>query len=219
MRLNNWLALVLVLGVQPQASSLGASSAAAEDAQWADVSSYPRLVLIAGSATYSAPDLSLNYFFYDGSYWVYHGDEWYRSGWYDGPWAKVSPLVVPLSVLQIPVAYYNRPRSYFSGWRADAPPRWDLHWGSAWARYRGVWDRPDRGAVAVPAPRPDYQRLYGGASYPDSAQQATLRAHYYPYRPHEPLADSPVKSSALTSAAALLPGLPSPIAASALTPH
>jgi hypothetical protein len=203
MRLNLWLALVLVLSAQPQASALGVSSAPAGDAQWTDVPSYPRLVLIAGSAAYSAPDLSLNYFFYDGSYWVYHGDEWYRGGWYDGPWAKVSPLVVPLSVLQIPVKYYNRPLSYFSGWRPDAPPRWDLHWGAEWARYRGVWDHPARGVVAVPAPRPDYQRLYAGVSYPDSAQQLTLRAHYYPYKPHEPLADSPLRGSAITTVGGL----------------
>jgi hypothetical protein len=209
----------LVLSFQLRASCLGASVAQPGDAQWADVPNYPRLVLIAGSAAYSAPDLSLNYFFYDGSYWVYHGDEWYRSGWYDGPWAKVSPLVVPLSVLQIPVAYYNQSLSYFSGSRADAPPRWDLHWGPAWARYRGVWDHPGRGAVAVPAPRPDYQRRYAGASYPDIAQQLTLRAHYYPYKPHEPLADAPVKSSAITSAGAQLSGLPNPVATSALSPH
>jgi hypothetical protein len=122
-------------------------------------------------------------------------------------------MAVPLPVLQIPVAYYNRPPAYFSGGQADAPPRWDMHWGPAWAHYRGVWDRPVSGAVAIPAPKPDYQQLYAGNRYPDAAQQLTLRTHYYPYRSHEPAADPPDYTSMNTSAGALVPGNTSPLGA------
>jgi len=207
MRIYLWLALVLALSLQARASSIAAPDPQPGDVQWTDVPSYPRLVLIAGTAAYYAPQLSSNYFYYDGSYWVYQGDEWYRSAWYNGPWAAVSPLVVPLSVLQIPVAYYNRPPPYFSGGQLGAPPRWDVHWGPAWAHYRGVWDRPTRGATAVAAPRPDYQRLYAGGSYPDKAQQLSLRAHYYPYQPHEPITDRAESGSATTASGVLPPGI------------
>lgn len=219
MRLSILLALVLALSLQARASPIGASTAQSADAQWADVPSYPRLVLISGTAAYFAPELSANYFYYDGTYWVYQGDEWYRSAWYNGPWAKVSPLVVPLPVLQIPVAYYNRPPTYFSGGRSDAPPRWDVHWGPAWAHYRGVWDRPSRGTVAVAAPKPDYQRLYAGARYPDAAQQRTLRAHYYPYQPHEPTPDSTGNDSASMLAGAPPPASAYPLDAAAPSHH
>jgi hypothetical protein len=191
MRLFIWLTLLLMLNVQVRASLAGVPTAQADDEQKTDVTVYPRLVLVPGTAAYYAPDLGLNYFYYDGSFWLYQADEWHRSGWYNGPWAKVSPSAIPLSLLQIPVAYYNQLPSYFSGGQAGAPPRWDMHWGPAWARYRGVWDRPGRGAVAVPAPRPEYQRPYTGARYPDVPQQLTLRAHYDSYRSHEPIADLP----------------------------
>jgi hypothetical protein len=186
MRVHIGLTVFLVLG-----GPIGAGAPAVDDAQRANVTNYPRLELIPGTAAYYAPDLGLNYFYYDGSYWLYQADEWHQSSWYNGPWAKVSPSAIPLSLLQIPLAYYNRRPGYFSGGQAGAPPRWDVHWGPAWARYRGVWDRPARGAVAMPAPRPDYQRLYSGTRYPDVPQQLTLRAHYSTYQPHEPIADLP----------------------------
>jgi hypothetical protein len=215
MRVYFLLVLVLALDFQARASSVGGAPVQAGDAPWTDVPSYPKLVLIGGTAAYFAPELSANYFYYDGTYWVYQSDEWYRCAWYNGPWAKVSPLAVPLAVLQIPVAYYNRPPAYFSVGRPDAPPRWDVHWGPAWAHYRGVWDRPTRGAVVVPAPKPDYQRFYAGVSYPDVSQQLTLRAHYYPYLPHELPANPSNDASMNASATALLPGIATPLATAA----
>jgi hypothetical protein len=191
MRICLWLLLVLALSSQVCPSAPGTPVASIDAQQSVDVATYPRLLLIAGSAAYFAPDLKLNYFYYDGSFWVYQRDEWYRSGWYDGPWLKVDPLVMPLSVLQIPVTYYGIPPLYFSPGRIDAPPRWDLHWGAAWARYRGVWDRFAGGAAAVPAPTPDYQRFYAGSRYPDPARQLALRARFYSYRSHEPMPDAP----------------------------
>jgi hypothetical protein len=55
---------------------------------------YPQLVQVPAYPVYYAPQLSANYFFYDGMYWVYQGDRWYASSWYNGPWALVAPAVV-----------------------------------------------------------------------------------------------------------------------------
>ena len=97
---------------------------------------YPNLVVVPGYPVYYAPQVNSNYFFYDGMYWVYQGDNWYASSWYNGPWDLVGPEAVPLFVLRIPVRYYRRPPTYFRGWSADAAPRWGDHWGGAWAQSR-----------------------------------------------------------------------------------
>ena len=47
---------------------------------------YPQLVRVPGYPVYYAPSLNSNFFFYDGMYWVYQGDNWYASSWYNGPW-------------------------------------------------------------------------------------------------------------------------------------
>jgi hypothetical protein len=78
---------------------------------------YPRLVQVPGYPVYYDPRADSNYFFYDGLYWVYRGDNWYESSWYNGPWQSVDPIDVPLFVLRVPVRYYRQPPTYFSGWR------------------------------------------------------------------------------------------------------
>ena len=111
-----------------------------------------------------------NYFFYDGLYWVYQGDDWYASGWYNGPWRRVLPEYVPLYVLRVPVRYYRQPPRYFRVLARDAPPRWGEHWGRDWERRRPGWDRWDRDAAPAPAPLPTYQRRY-----PQNATRSTER--------------------------------------------
>jgi hypothetical protein len=147
---------------------------------------YPELVPVPGYPVYYDPRASLNYFFYDGGYWVYQGDNWYVSSWYNGPWHVVGPEAVPLSVLRVPVRYYRQPPPYFRGWHADAPPRWGQHWGRDWeGRHRG-WDRWDRRAAPRPAPLPVYQRGYAGDRYPHSPEhQQSIRSEHYRYRPRE----------------------------------
>ena len=85
---------------------------------------YPQLVRVPGYPVYYAPQVSSNYFFYDGMYWLYERDNWYASSWYNGPWGPIAPDAVPLYILRVPVRYYRRPPAYFHGWRPDAPPRW-----------------------------------------------------------------------------------------------
>jgi hypothetical protein len=148
---------------------------------------YPELVPVPGYPVYYDPRANMNYFFYDGAYWVYQGDHWYASSWYNGPWQLVGPDQVPLFVLRVPVRYYRQPPAYFRGWRADAPPRWGKHWGHDWERRRGGgWDRWDRRSAPRAAPLPVYQRPYSGDRYPRAPEhQHSIRSEQYRYRPRE----------------------------------
>ncbi len=146
---------------------------------------YPELVQVPGYPVYYAPRLNSNYFFYDGMYWVYQRDNWYASSWYNGPWGLVTPEVVPLFVLRIPVRYYRAPPAYFRGWRSDAPPRWGQHWGNGWERQRSGWDRWDRKSAPAPAPLPVYQRQYSGDRYPRVEQQWALHGQNYRHEPRD----------------------------------
>ena len=97
-----------------------------------NLGAYPRMAPIPGYPVYYAPGLSTNYFFYDGLYWVFDGNNWYDSSWYNGPWENVDPFQVPSPLLQVPVSYYRQPPLYFSGWSGDAAPHWQEHWGNNW---------------------------------------------------------------------------------------
>jgi len=146
---------------------------------------YPELVPVPGYPVYYAPRMEANYFFYDGMYWVYQGDAWYTSSWYNGPWWIAGPEVVPVFVLRIPVGYYRRPPVYFRGWRPDAPPRWGEHWGRDWEQRRTGWDKWNRSSVPRPAPLPVYQRQYSGDRYPQLEQQHVLHGQNYRYQPRD----------------------------------
>lgn len=151
--------------------------------------SYPKLVRVPGHPVFYAPRATYNYFFFDGLYWVFTGDGWYASSWYNGPWDYVEADYVPVYLLRVPVRYYRRPPPYFRGWRADAPPHWGEHWGHDWERRRDGWDRRDRRerrASPPPAPLPSYQRRYSGERYPyEPERQHTIRSERYRYQPRE----------------------------------
>jgi hypothetical protein len=151
-----------------------------------DLPGYPQLVPVPGYPVYYDPSVDANYFFYDGLYWVYRDDNWYRSSWYNGPWYPQARDVVPLFVLRVPVRYYRAPPVYFRGWRADAPPRWGVHWGPSWeASHRG-WDHWNRASAPRRAPLPVYQRNYSGDRYPRATdEQYRIRADNYHYQPHD----------------------------------
>jgi hypothetical protein len=159
--------------------------ASAQSSIGINVSLYPELVRIPGYPVYYAAQLDSNLFFYDGLYWAYAQDNWYSSSWYDGPWDMVTPELVPLFVLRVPVRYYRQPPSYFRGWHPEAAPRWGEHWGRDWEQRRGGWDRWDRASAPAPAPLPTYQREYRGDRYPHVDQQRALRTQKYHYEPRE----------------------------------
>jgi hypothetical protein len=146
---------------------------------------YPQLVRVPGYPVYYAPQMNSNYFFYDGLYWVYQRDNWYASSWYNGPWGLVGAEAVPLYVLRVPVRYYRQLPAYFHGWRSDAPPRWDEHWGNAWSQNHSGWNNWNRSAVPAPAPLPSYQRQYSGNRYPQAEQQQALQSRNYRYQPQD----------------------------------
>lgn len=148
---------------------------------------YPRLVRVPDYPVYYAPQLQANFFFYDGLYWVFEGDNWYASSWYNGPWGMVAPEVVPVYLLRIPVRYYRNPPPYFRGWAPARPPRWQEHWGHEWQQRRDGWDRRTRVPPPPPAPLPSYQRKFPNERYPQLEQQPSLHGQNYRYQPREPV--------------------------------
>jgi len=148
---------------------------------------FPELVVVPDYPVYYARGLDVNLFFYDGLYWVYQGDNWYASSWYNGPWVRYPPEVVPVFILRIPVSYYRYPPAYWAGWSPSAPPRWGEHWGHEWEQRRSGWDQWDRRTRVVPAPLPVYQRQYSGDRYPRAEQQEALHNQNYRYQPQDPV--------------------------------
>jgi hypothetical protein len=152
-----------------------------------NIPAYPRLVRVPGYPVYWDPSLNFNLFFYDGLYWVFVGDDWYVSDWYDGPWAVVPRVHVPYYLLRVPVRYYRRPPPYFHGWYRDRPPRWDEHWGRDWHKHRSDWDRRDY-RPPPPAPLPYYQQHYSGKRYPHAPDERyMIRREHYRYQPRDPV--------------------------------
>jgi hypothetical protein len=148
----------------------------------------PTFTVVPDYPVYYAPQANVNLFFYDGLYWVYQGDNWYASSWYDGPWDLYAPEFVPVFILRVPVRYYVSPPIYFRGWEPYGPPRWGEHWGRSWEQRRRGWDQWDRRTLVAPAPLPIYQRQYSGNRYPRVEQQAVIHAQNYSYRPQDPVA-------------------------------
>jgi hypothetical protein len=149
---------------------------------------YPELVVVPDYPVYYAPQLAANYFFYDGEYWVYQNDNWYRSSWYDGPWWIVDPGDVPEFVLRVPVRFYRQPPTYFFTWWSEAPPHWGERWGPEWERRRHGWDKWNHNVHHEPAPLPVYQQHYSGERYPrKNEQQLEIESKNYRYQSHDPV--------------------------------
>lgn len=158
------------------------------------LSNYPDLVVIPGMPVLYDPRLSANYFFYEGSFWVFADDDWYRSDWYNGPWMLVDRHEVPVFLLRIPVRYYNRAPLYFRPWANEMPPRWSLRWGKDWERRHRNWDRWDRRSAPPPAPPPVFQRQFPQERYPATPEaRERLRQQHYRYRPREPVNPPPLQ--------------------------
>lgn len=178
MRLRT-LVFLMLLGV--------ATAAPAQINIGINFSLFPELVRVPDYPVYYAPRQNANYFFYDGLYWVFQGDEWYSSDWYNGPWYRVAPEYVPVYVLRVPVRYYRSPPPYFGGWQRNAPPRWGEHWGRDWEQRRSGWDHWNRRAAPAPAPLPTYQRQYSGNRYPRPEERHAIQDQKYRYQPKDPL--------------------------------
>jgi hypothetical protein len=171
---------------------------------------YPTMVVVPGYPVYYDPQVNLNYFFYDGMFWVYQQDNWYASPWYNGPWELVAPETVPLFILRVPVRYYRYPPAYFQGWSVDAAPRWDEHWGATWAERRRGWDNWNHASVPPAAPLPVYQRQYSGNRYPSVQQQQVLVSQNYRYQPQDAVAQQYYRAHVTQTASAASQAAPAP---------
>jgi len=68
----------------------------------------PRLVVVPTTpAVRYAPDLSVNFFLYGGSYYTFSDGAWFIASAYDGPWSYVERVRVPRPVLVVPYRYYR----------------------------------------------------------------------------------------------------------------
>lgn len=186
-RLAPFIALLLLTGcvAPPHRTSVTVGVSSPNARVSVHVPAYPDMAPVPGYPVYYAPYLGYNYFFYDGLYWIYYGDYWYSSTWYNGPWESVHPYDVPAFILRVPVRYYRVPPRHFHGWHPDAPPHWGERWGREWNQRRSGWDQWDRRAEPRPAPLPHYQRDYSGRRYPPVEQQRQLNREHYRYQPFE----------------------------------
>jgi hypothetical protein len=202
MRYGLVVLLVLLCSVSVAAAQVSVGIGLPSVSIGINVPVYPELIVVPGYPVYYAPRLGVNLFFYDGLYWIYQGDTWYVSGWYNGPWRVVVPEVVPVFILRVPVRFYVSPPVYFRAWAADAPPRWGEHWGHEWEQRRSGWDKWNRKAAPAPAPLPVYQRQYSGERYPRPEQQAALHSQHYGYKPKDSVARQHYQQEKLQAAPA-----------------
>ncbi len=177
--LNPLLAACLLLGGAPAHANVSVSVNL-------HLGHFPELVPVPGYPVYYAPQLSANFFFYDGAYWLFEEGRWLSSHWYDGPWHYVDPFYVPAFVLRVPVRYYRVPPPWFRGWYFDAPPRWGHHWGPHWSQRRHGWEQWDRHRAPKPAPLP-----HRGDRYPRGDRQQELHRRHYRHTPERGYHQSP----------------------------
>lgn len=92
----------------------------------------PALVAVPSTPVQYAPGVGANYFLYGGQYYVFANGAWYVAPRYNGPWVVVAPQFVPRPLLTVPVGFYRVPPPQWRGWRRDAAPHWEAHWGQRW---------------------------------------------------------------------------------------
>ena len=103
----------------------------------------PTLAVVPGAPVYYAPRAPANVFFYGSQYWVFHGNGWFIGPTWNGPWAVVAPMHVPVPILRVPVRYYHVPPGHWKQWERARAPHWKEEWGPEWADKR-AWKERDR---------------------------------------------------------------------------
>jgi hypothetical protein len=98
----------------------------------------PALVVIPGTYAYYPPGVSVDIFFYHGSWYRPYGGHWFISAGYNGPWRSVAFERVPYVLRRMPPSYRHVPPGYRpmpyrevrSNWRTWERDRyWDRHEG------------------------------------------------------------------------------------------
>ena len=119
-------------------------------------------------------------FYSGGFYWLYSGDAWYRSPYYNGGWAYATPPAAVLSIRQ-PYAYVHyRPHGYRGGYAGRAQPQPNSGWrgGAVASPPPRTTTNGWRGApAAAPPPRPAFARPAPAAhpAAPPPASRGTAR--------------------------------------------
>ena len=92
----------------------------------------PTLVVVPETPVYYAPAAPANVVCSAHQYWVFTNGGLYVGPTWNSPCAVVEPVYVPAHVLQVPVRYYPVPPPQWAGWRREAPPPWESHYGHEW---------------------------------------------------------------------------------------
>ena len=104
------LCALFSLGACTTSGSLDGSTPQVHATVSLQLSNRPRLRLIPGFNVYYGPELPNGYFFFGSYYWVFEHDAWYRSRFYNGPWARMPDHRVPDRLWRLPPPY--RPPQY-----------------------------------------------------------------------------------------------------------
>ena len=72
----------------------------------------PEVVYVPQSQVYVAPSVEYNLFFFQGYWWAFHGDRWYRAGGYNGPWIIIERRLVPSPLFRVPANFRSVYKSY-----------------------------------------------------------------------------------------------------------
>lgn len=132
----------------------------------------PPVVVIPGSYVYYVPDVDVDILFYHGYWYRPHGQYWYRSSSYNGPWHHMAPHGVPHALVSLPPNYRHMPPRYGKIPYGHLKKNW-----AKWERER-YWHHNDwghRGERGIPGggykgKKPDHRPDKGGHKGPDHHQ-------------------------------------------------
>lgn len=71
------------------------------------ITAQPQLVVVPGTAVYTAPHVDFNVFLFGGKYWSHHNDVWFVAARPGARWTRVAVASVPHEVRGVPVTYYK----------------------------------------------------------------------------------------------------------------
>lgn len=102
------------------------------------IPSPPAVYLIPGTYVYFAPDVEVDFFFYQGYWYRPHGGYWYRARHYGGPWVHIVTAKVPRVLISLPPGFRHVP----AGHQRIPHGQLKKHW-KVWERDR-YWDSHER---------------------------------------------------------------------------
>ncbi len=119
----------------------------------------PELIVIPETYVYVAPDIDVDFFFWNGWWWRFWEGRWYRSRYYNRGWGYYNN--VPSFYFDVDPGWrgYYRDRNWYGHrWNYERIPnqRLQQNW-SSWEKNR-YWERQRTWGVQSYQPRPQQQR-------------------------------------------------------------